>query len=203
MDHERPHGAHQGVVEKVLREERGNPDNRIVCRRDRPPCLSGSSWLSFVRTGTGACPYAPRIETNCRGGPPWPPCAPLPSMVRLWPSFRQSIPTEEGGIARNPFSSRMIIPRLFISSSFARIDQKTRNKGKSNGFRLKAGMTNKTASSCSGQAPVPVRGLRACPDGNHTRKGQPRRAGQPLVGVVPTSAIPPLSNFSKSPIRRC
>ncbi len=39
------------------------------------------------------------------------------------------------GVCRNPFSSRMIILRLFISPSLARIDQKTRNKGKTNGFR--------------------------------------------------------------------
>ncbi len=44
---------------------------------------------------------------------------------------------------------------------------------------------NRTAF-CSGQAPAPVRGLRACPDCNHPAKGQPRRAGQPRGGVVPT-----------------
>ena len=34
---------------------------RWFCR-DRPPCLSCSSWLSFVRTGTEACPYDEQFD---------------------------------------------------------------------------------------------------------------------------------------------
>ena len=44
------------------------PTFEIVRRRDRPPCLSCSSWLSFVRTGTEACPY--RAIAPAPRGPP-------------------------------------------------------------------------------------------------------------------------------------
>ena len=49
---------------------RRNDEQNRKGRRDRPPCLSCLSWLSFVRTGTEACPYrnigpAPR-EPPCR-----------------------------------------------------------------------------------------------------------------------------------------
>ena len=32
------------------------------CCRDRPPCLSCPPWLSFVRTGTEACPYGEQFD---------------------------------------------------------------------------------------------------------------------------------------------
>ena len=45
------------------------------------------------------------------------------------------------GESRNPFSSRITIRWLFISPALAGTNQKRKNKGKTNGFRLKAGMT--------------------------------------------------------------
>ena len=66
---------------------------------------------------------------------------PVPTDVHGYPSsFRQSMPTEEGGIARNPFSTRMTIIRPFISPSLAGTNQKkTKAKQMDSGFRRNDG----------------------------------------------------------------